>query len=99
MAYVAWKGDKLLVVVDGKEGPAYDEIGEGDPIFSPDGKRVAYVAWKGDKQLVVVDGEEGPAYDGIIRNGPTFCERGALEYLAQKDGVLFRIKHVPVKKK
>ena len=32
-------------------------------------------------------------------SGPTFRERGTLEYLAFKDSVLFRIKHVPVEKK
>jgi WD40 repeat protein len=47
------------------EGPEYDGIGKGSPIFSQDSKRVAYSAKKGDKWLVVVGGQAGPEYDSI----------------------------------
>ncbi len=57
VAYGAKVGDKVLVVVDGKEGKPYHGI--GSLIFSPDSKRVAYGAKVGDKWLVVVDGKEG----------------------------------------
>ena len=40
VAYVARRGGKWLVVVDGVEGKEYDAIGA--PLFSPDGQRVAY---------------------------------------------------------
>ncbi|HYL11749.1 MAG TPA: hypothetical protein VEV41_01865 [Terriglobales bacterium] len=53
------------MVVDGKAGAKYDAIGEGAPIFSPDGKRVAYAAQKGAKLFVVVDGKAGAEYDTI----------------------------------
>ena len=33
---------------------------EGEPVFSPDGKRVAYAARTGGGQCVVVDGQAGP---------------------------------------
>ncbi|HYM74830.1 MAG TPA: hypothetical protein VE377_02540 [Candidatus Dormibacteraeota bacterium] len=61
IAYVALRDGKLLVVVDGREGPEYDAIDKGTPVFSSDGKRVAYTAQKGGKWLVVVDGQEGAA--------------------------------------
>ncbi len=65
VAYVAQRGVKLLVVVDGEEGKEYDDIGEDTLIFSPDSKRVAYRAQRGEKQLVVVDGVEGKEYDRV----------------------------------
>lgn len=54
IAYVALRDGKLLVVVDGREGAKYDDLGQGSMIFSADGKRVAYTAQKGGKWLVVV---------------------------------------------
>ncbi len=62
---MAQKGQKWLVVIDGQEGPVYDEISQVGRIFSPDGKRVAYPAKKGRKWLVVMDGREESEYDGI----------------------------------
>lgn len=38
---------------------------EGEPVFSPDGRRVAYVTKPGEKRAVVVDGKEGKIYDEI----------------------------------
>ena len=35
MAYEAQQGDKWLVVVDGKPGPAYDKIGIGIAHLQP----------------------------------------------------------------
>ena len=57
VAYVARRGNKLLVVVDSVEGAEYDGIGR--LIFSPGGEHVAYVAGRGAHSLVVVDGVEG----------------------------------------
>jgi hypothetical protein len=65
-------GDKILVVVDGKEGKEYDGIGVGTLTFSPDSKHIAYVAKRGDKVFVVVDGKEGKEYDGILEGTLTF---------------------------
>ena len=42
VAYVARRGEKFLVVVDGKEGPEYDRIRVSAPSFSPDSRRLAY---------------------------------------------------------
>ncbi|MDI7246652.1 MAG: hypothetical protein QME92_04165 [Bacillota bacterium] len=72
LAYAARKGTKWIVVVDGKEGPAYDEIGAGrfssqtgSLAFSSDGMHFAYVAIKGKNNHLVLDGKEGPPYQGI----------------------------------
>ncbi len=59
------------------------------------GGRPAPAAWKGDKCVVVVDARPGPEYDVISQNGPAFHADGVLEYLAFKQGTLYRVKHVP----
>ncbi len=85
IAYRARRGEKWLVVIDGKE---YDEgevsdvlsalrmYGDDGPnhvIFSPDSKHVAYLTRNdGGKWSVVVDGTKGPEYDGIGSDGPIF---------------------------
>ena len=77
IGYIAPRGKKQAVVVDGKEGRYYDEIDLTGPIFSPDGKRFGYVAREGedkyrDKWLAVVDGKEGKRYDSIIVSKGSF---------------------------
>ena len=85
VAYVAQRGRKQLVVVDGVEGAEYDGIGEGTPIFSPNGGRVAYIAQRGRKWLVVVDGVEGAEYDGIGQRHLIFSpDGGCVAYTAQR---------------
>ena len=95
IAYATYVPGGVAVFRDGKTGRAYDGIGKGTLIFSPSGKHLAYGAKKGSKSLVVLDGKEGPQYDVIVPNGPTFRTDGTLEYLAGKNGVLFRVKHAP----
>ncbi len=41
-AYAGGKGAKEFVVLDGKEGPAFNAIGDNTTIFSPDSQRLAY---------------------------------------------------------
>jgi len=54
---------KWHAVLDGRAGPACDEI---DTLtFSPDGSRFAYGARIGKKRVLFLDGERGPAYDGL----------------------------------
>ena len=93
VAYKAKNGGKWLVVVDGQPGPEYDEI-RTKPIFSPDSSRVAYWAKKSRKYSVVVDGQQGPEYDEIVPGGPTVHPDGVVEYLAYRDGVLYRVNHM-----
>lgn len=75
-------------------GPAYPEI--DDLRLSPDGCHVAYAARRGDKWRVVVDGQLGPEYDDIARNGPSFHPDGTLEWLACRDGALWRVTVPPL---
>ena len=86
IAYAAMAGNKMFVVVDGKEGKEYDSLGV--PLFSSDNKHVAYVAKAGNKQFVVVDGKEGKEYNGIVtlEGGKiVFDSFDSLHYLAVKD--------------
>ncbi|MDY0362518.1 MAG: hypothetical protein RBR08_13775 [Desulforegulaceae bacterium] len=60
-AYRAQIGTNQLVVVNGKEGKKFDGI-KNDPVFSPDGKRVAYIAFEDKKNGFVIcdDKKYGP---------------------------------------
>ena len=71
--------------MDGVEGKEYDGIMEGNPVFSPDSKRVAYAANRGGKWLVVVDGMAGKEYDGILAGTPVFSPDGKrVAYAAER---------------
>ena len=96
MAYAAAKGQKEVVVVDGKEVTEYDYIADGTLVFSRDGEHLAYAAKKGQNWLVILDGQEGPEYDRVARFLParmTFDQEGALAYLVFNGGKLYRIRH------
>jgi len=69
----AQKGEKWLVVMDGKEGKAYKE--DTSPVFSPDSKHSAYLAQKEDTWVLVRDGVEGPAYASMA--SPTWSPDSA----------------------
>jgi hypothetical protein len=83
IAYRAKTGKEWLVVVDGQEGPAYDELA---PLaFSPDSQHVAYAARRQRQWFLVVDGIEGREYNflttrTVVFDGPrrlhTVFERG-----------------------
>ena len=49
VAYVAHKGDKQLIVVDGQEGQEYDAVGNAPPTVSANGNHVAYIAQVGQR--------------------------------------------------
>ena len=51
VAYLAQKGARWVVVVDGQEGLDYDGIEEGTLLFSPDSRRVACLAHMGAKSV------------------------------------------------
>lgn len=89
------KTQKRAVVVDGHAGPEYDQIADGTPAFSPDGKHVVYGAKLGTKWFAVVDGQTLAGYDYIVKNSLRFQPNGVLEYLAVKEGSLYRVKHMP----
>lgn len=59
------KGSRVVVAIDGVEGPRFDAIlpianapGGSRISFSPDGSRFAYVGRQGQELVVIVDGKE-----------------------------------------
>jgi hypothetical protein len=91
VAYMARRGDKVLVVMDGVEGKEYDAIGVY-PVFSPDSKRVAYEAKRGGKQLVAVDGVEGKEYDRFLEGSRlVFDSPSQLHTLARRGNEILRV--------
>ncbi len=68
LAIVAPKGSRQVMLIDGVEGPAFDEIpldfwsSSRQPaasiVFSPTGGRSAYVGRRGGDHIAVVDGKE-----------------------------------------
>jgi Tol biopolymer transport system component len=98
VAYVACRDKdgqrKVMAVIDGQEGPAYDEIplnrgGEWEP-FSRGGQHSAYKAREGLKWRAVVDGQPGPEYDEVYPIAPAawysfFSADGSrIAYLARR---------------
>ncbi len=72
LAYVAHdeRGPGMVVVVDGRPGPMFDEI-EWRPLwarsslFTPDGRHILYHARRNGKWVVVLDSQPGPEYDSV----------------------------------
>ncbi len=71
-ACIMFKGDKLLVVEDGKAGETCEIIGDKTLVFSPDSRHLAYVACDNGKWHIVVDGKPGREYAGIADIGVVF---------------------------
>jgi sulfatase modifying factor 1 len=93
LAYGAIAHSKYFVVLDGQPVPGYDnylDISNNSISFSPDGRHLIYKVLKGQKWYMVVDGQLGPAYDKL-QFKPIITEK-AVEYLAQRDGYVFRCK-------
>ena len=70
-----------------------DIHGVGDPVFSPDGKRLGYAVNQGKNSVVVtIDGQPGPAFESVIA-GPFFSADGEhFAYLATKGKKLLEIR-------
>jgi dipeptidyl aminopeptidase/acylaminoacyl peptidase len=62
LATVTQKGSRFVVVIDGVEGPKFDDVlnldGGVKVAFSPDGTRTAYVGRSGQDYVLIVDGKE-----------------------------------------
>jgi hypothetical protein len=86
--YAARKGKNWFVVVNGKEGPAFDRVVL--PVFSPDGQRLVYRARKDDKRFLVVADTAGktikqhPSYEQVFQ--PGFTADGKSVVYGVKDG-------------
>jgi hypothetical protein len=76
------KEGKLLVVIDGVAGPAFEGTLGSRVIFSADGKHVAYVLRHNGKYVVVADGVPGPEYEHVYE--PALSpDGGRVAYMAQ----------------
>jgi len=59
VAAISRKGSRFVVLVDGVEGPPFDEIlNNAEVVMTPDGTRFAYAGRNGQEYLVIVDGKE-----------------------------------------
>lgn len=84
LSYIAYLTGKFYMVIGGVPNKGYDNIGEGDPTISPDGKRYAYAAKHGKKWLMVVDGNESAEFDRI--GGATFSrDSSRVMFAAMRD--------------
>jgi Tol biopolymer transport system component len=88
LAYLADGYKTIRLVVDGAEGPEYDESQLPGLAVSPDGSRIAYTARRGKTFYMVVDGKEEGPYDemGYPRISP---DSKKVAYAAKKDGKYF----------
>jgi hypothetical protein len=94
VAHVGRRGRKLVVVMDGNEGPPFDILGGLE--FSPDSRRFAYAGadvkrgFGKQKALgrVVIDGTPGPEHEGmqigsLLQNAMGSTQELRLGYLPQ----------------
>jgi hypothetical protein len=59
VATISRKGSRFVVLMDGVEGPPFDEIlNNGEVVLTPDGTRFAYAGRNGQEYVVMVDGKE-----------------------------------------
>jgi len=91
VAYRAWRwklftqSQKWRVVLDGSEGDGYERM--TDPVFSPDGTRVAYIVRQGKKTLLISDGQTTPAGSDEPVGLPAFSHDGKrIGYIARRGG-------------
>ena len=70
LAYLASNNGKSVVILDGNESDAHQNIDHQSIRFSPDGSRLGFVAQDDSVWHAVVDGNAGPAY-GVI-DGKSF---------------------------
>lgn len=98
IAYFAENGEKAFAVVDGKPEQEHDYSCQNTLSFSLDGQHVAYAFMSAQKKIsIVLDGQiVGSEFDGLNTGGPRFRPDGSLEYIAMKNAVLYRVKHLPL---
>jgi Tol biopolymer transport system component len=93
IAYAAGRGDKMHVVVDGKLSPLYETAGL-EILFSPDSQHIAYSVKEKGRTHLVLDDDLGAAYDEIVGD-PIFSNRNTFDYLARREGTLYRVSRAP----
>jgi len=59
VAAISRKGSRFVVLVDGVEGPPFDEIlNNAEVVMTPDGTRFAYAGRNGQEYVVIVERKE-----------------------------------------
>ncbi len=87
LAFPALRDSSWFVVLDGREGPRWDGIGQ--LVFSPDGSQLAYAATRGDDWFVVRDSIISIPADSLLSDSLKFSPEGdRLAYGAWTDGIL-----------
>lgn len=87
-AFTARTGNNWFIVVNGKEGPAFDRV--VSPVFSPDCRKLVYRARKDGRRFVVVADKNGKtirqhsAYEQVFQ--PVFTSDGKSVAYGVKDG-------------
>jgi hypothetical protein len=79
-AYVIKRGEKWHVMLNGKLGPPYDQIGN-NIIFSRDKKHMLIRASRGRYDFIVLDGIEGKERGSITENSYAFGPDGKPAYV------------------
>jgi hypothetical protein len=67
LAFSAERDRRWFVVVDGKPGPAFDDVLAGTMQWSEEGRAFAYVARRAGRTHVVFNQACGPGFDGVSR--------------------------------
>jgi len=92
--------DRNDALVVGPHGERVYTVGVGPRETGPRFDDPNYDEWiktrKPGRRCVIVNGEPGPAYDEIVTYPLAFQADGSLQYLAKRDGMLFRTAHVAV---
>lgn len=73
LGFIAARGDRNVVVLDGKELATWEWA--GSLVLSPDGTRYAHLARRGGQTLVVVDGQER-TFDVVVAGTLAFSKDG-----------------------
>lgn len=88
VAYAAKDGGRVFLILNGKQGPSYDDIQWATSLFSADGSTIAYATRRGDEMFVVVGEREGKSYDAVLP--PVLSPDGqTVAYPAQDGGQEF----------
>lgn len=92
VGYGALRDGNKVVVVDGKEYPAFNGSAEGMPIWSSDSKHFAFFATTDDGRfLAVVDGKPSRAWDLVIKDSFVFSPDSSRFAFVAKDGDFGRV--------
>ena len=74
LACVAKNGDRMTVFENGRPLPAFERIGRGTPVYSPDSAAMAFTGFKDGLWHMVIDGTVQPGYAAV--SDPRFGAAG-----------------------